>query len=135
MTARVAAIQVVTREYTSIMRDRRECQDFCEWQPTDVPEAVLDYFAGPRRMMTAAEIEDAMRRLRRRCWRRRSAPSSRIIWAIRQACVRIPPPILGVSQHRIHVTPRWRTGRISAALARPSDPERVCAATSDLTDR
>jgi len=34
-------------------------------KPTDVPEAVLEYFAGPTRVMTAAEVADAMRRFKK----------------------------------------------------------------------
>jgi putative transposase len=33
--------------------------------PTDVPEAVLDHFAGPARIMTAPEVEEAMRRFKK----------------------------------------------------------------------
>jgi len=32
---------------------------------TDVPDAVLEYFAGPTRIMTATEVEDAMRRFKK----------------------------------------------------------------------
>jgi transposase-like protein len=34
-------------------------------QPTDVPDAVLDQFAGPARPMSAFEVEDAMRRFKK----------------------------------------------------------------------
>src|SRR4051812_5503928 len=34
-------------------------------KPDDVPDAVLEYFAGPTRIMTAPEIEDAMRRFKK----------------------------------------------------------------------
>jgi putative transposase len=34
-------------------------------KPTDVPEAVLDHFAGPARVMTATEVEDAIRRYKK----------------------------------------------------------------------
>lgn len=34
-------------------------------KPTDVPDAVLEYFAGPTRVMTAMEVEDAMRRFKK----------------------------------------------------------------------
>src|SRR5439155_13557382 len=34
-------------------------------KPTDVPEAVLDYFAGPARIMTATEVEESMRRYKK----------------------------------------------------------------------
>jgi putative transposase len=33
--------------------------------PTDVPDAVLDHFAGPARVMTASEVEDAIRRYKK----------------------------------------------------------------------
>jgi len=33
--------------------------------PTDVPEAVLDHFAGPARVMTPSEVEDAIRRYKK----------------------------------------------------------------------
>ncbi len=34
-------------------------------KPTDVPDAVLEYFAGPSRIMSASEVEDAMRRFKK----------------------------------------------------------------------
>jgi len=34
-------------------------------KPTDVPDAVLDYFAGPARVMTPTEVEDAIRRYKK----------------------------------------------------------------------
>ena len=34
-------------------------------KPTDVPDAVLDYFAGPERVMTPTEVEDAIRRYKK----------------------------------------------------------------------
>jgi len=34
-------------------------------KPTDVPEAVLDHFAGPARVMTPTEVEDAIRRYKK----------------------------------------------------------------------
>jgi len=34
-------------------------------KPTDVPDAVLEYFAGPTRVMTATEVEEAMRRFKK----------------------------------------------------------------------
>jgi putative transposase len=34
-------------------------------KPTDVPEAVLDHFAGPARVMTPTEVEDAVRRYKK----------------------------------------------------------------------
>jgi len=34
-------------------------------RPTDVPEAVLDHFAGPARVMTPTEVEDAIRRYKK----------------------------------------------------------------------
>lgn len=34
-------------------------------KPTDVPDAVLDHFAGPARVMTAPEVEDAIRRYKK----------------------------------------------------------------------
>lgn len=34
-------------------------------KPTDVPDAVLDYFAGPARMMTAGDIDASMRRYKK----------------------------------------------------------------------
>jgi transposase-like protein len=34
-------------------------------KPTDVPDAVLEYFAGPTRIMSAPEVEDAMRRFKK----------------------------------------------------------------------
>jgi putative transposase len=34
-------------------------------KPTDVPDAVLDHFAGPARMMTATEVEEALRRYKK----------------------------------------------------------------------
>src|SRR5258706_1994569 len=34
-------------------------------KPTDVPDAVLEYFAGPSGIMSASEVEDAMRRLKK----------------------------------------------------------------------
>jgi transposase-like protein len=34
-------------------------------KPTDVPDAVLEYFAGPTRIMTAPEVEEAMRRFKK----------------------------------------------------------------------
>jgi len=37
----------------------------CKGKPTDVPDAVLEYFAGPSRIMSASEVEDAMRRFKK----------------------------------------------------------------------
>jgi putative transposase len=34
-------------------------------KPTDIPEAVLDHFAGPARVMTPTEVEDAIRRYKK----------------------------------------------------------------------
>jgi len=34
-------------------------------KPTDVPDAVLEYFAGPTRIMSASEVADAMRRFKK----------------------------------------------------------------------
>src|SRR6476660_3666567 len=34
-------------------------------KPTDVPDAVLEYFAGPMRVMTPAEVEETMRRFKK----------------------------------------------------------------------
>jgi putative transposase len=34
-------------------------------KPTDVPEAVLDYFAGPARVMTPGEVDESMRRYKK----------------------------------------------------------------------
>src|SRR5688572_22577008 len=34
-------------------------------KPTDVPDAVLDHFAGPARVMTPTEVEDAIRRYKK----------------------------------------------------------------------
>jgi putative transposase len=34
-------------------------------KPTDVPDAILDHFAGPARVMTASEVEDAIRRYKK----------------------------------------------------------------------
>ena len=34
-------------------------------KPTDVPDAVLDHFAGPARVMTATEVEEAIRRYKK----------------------------------------------------------------------
>src|SRR5712691_7585890 len=34
-------------------------------KPTDVPDAVLDHFAGPARVMTPSEVEDAIRRYKK----------------------------------------------------------------------
>jgi putative transposase len=34
-------------------------------KPTDIPDAVLDHFAGPARVMTATEVQDAIRRYKK----------------------------------------------------------------------
>ena len=34
-------------------------------KPTDVPDVVLEYFAGPTRVMTATEVGEAMRRFKK----------------------------------------------------------------------
>ena len=34
-------------------------------KPTDVPEAILDHFAGPARQMTAADVDEVMRRFKK----------------------------------------------------------------------
>src|SRR5436190_4510894 len=34
-------------------------------KPTDIPDAVLDYFAGPARVMTPGEVDESMRRYKK----------------------------------------------------------------------
>ena len=41
------------------------CASQTKAKPTDVPDAVVEHFAGPARMMSAAEVEDAMRRFKK----------------------------------------------------------------------
>ena len=44
-------------------------------KPTDVPEAVLDHFAGPARPMSQAEVDAITKRSRRPWWSGCSAAS------------------------------------------------------------
>src|SRR5690348_1321096 len=39
-------------------------------KPTDIPDAVLDYFAGPARVMTPGEVDESMRRYKKALWER-----------------------------------------------------------------